>query len=61
MNPFDEALLEGEKRKAKESARNLLKLGKLTNKEIADSLGLSVYEVKLIKEKEEEENNLKAV
>ena len=59
MNPFEEALLEGEKRKAKESARNLLKLGKLTNKEIADSLGLSVYEVKLIKE--EEENNLKVV
>ena len=37
----------------------LMKLGKLTNKEIADSLGLSVHEVKLIKE--EEENNLKAV
>lgn len=59
MNPFKEALLECEKRKAKESARNLLKLGKLTNKEIADSLGLSVYEVKLIKE--EKENNLKAI
>lgn len=58
-NAFEEVMLEGEKRKAKESARNLLKLGKLTNKEIADSLGLSVYEVKLIKE--EEENNLKAV
>lgn len=59
MNPFEKALLDGEKRKAKESARNLLKLGKLTNKEIADSLGLSVHEVKLIKA--EEENNLKAV
>ena len=34
MNTFDEALLEGEKRKAKESARNLLKLKKITDEEI---------------------------
>ena len=54
-NVFDEIAKEN----AKKGARNLLKLGKLTNKEIADSLGLSVHEVKLIKE--EEENNLKAV
>lgn len=56
---FEEVMLEGEKRKAKEGAKNLLKLGKLTDKEIANSLGLSVHEVTLIKE--EEENNLKAV
>ena len=46
---FDEIAIEN----AKKGARNLLKLGKLTNKEIADSLGLSVHEVKLIKEDEE--------
>ena len=48
-NVFDEIAKEN----AKKGARNLLKLGKLTNKEIADSLGLSVHEVKLIKEDEE--------
>ena len=42
MNPFEEALLEGEKRKAKESARNLLKLKKITDEEIADAVGLSM-------------------
>ena len=48
-NVFDEIAKEN----AKKGARNLLKLGKLTNTEIADSLGLSVHEVKLIKEDEE--------
>lgn len=48
-NVFDEIAKEN----AKKGARNLLQLGKLTNKEIADSLGLSVHEVKLIKEDEE--------
>lgn len=48
-NVFDEIAKEN----AKKGARNLLKLGKLTNKEIADSLGLSVHEVKLTKEDEE--------
>lgn len=54
-NVFDKIAKEN----AKKGARNLLKLGKLTDKEIANSLGLSVHEVTLIKE--EEENNLKAV
>ena len=48
-NVFDEIAKEN----AKKGARNLLKLGKLTNTEIADSLGVSVHEVKLIKEDEE--------
>ena len=52
-NVFDEIAKENAKENAKKGARNLLKLGKLTNKEIADSLGLSVHEVKLIKEDEE--------
>ena len=48
MNPFDEALLEGEKRKAKESARNLLKLKKITDEEISDAVGLSMDELNII-------------
>ena len=52
MNPFDEALLEGEKRKAKESARNLLKLKKITDDEISDAVGLSMDELNIIKNEE---------
>lgn len=52
MNPFDEALLEGEKRKTKGSARNLLKLKKITDKEIADAVGLSMDELNIIKNNE---------
>jgi len=48
MNPFEEALLEGEKRKAKESARNLLKLKKITDEEIADAVGLSMDELNVV-------------
>lgn len=48
MNTFDEALLEGEKRKAKESARNLLKLKKITDEEIADAVGLSMDELNVV-------------
>ena len=52
MNPFDEALLEGEKWKAKESARNLLKLKKITDEEISDAVGLSMDELNIIKNEE---------
>lgn len=48
MNTFDEALLEGEKRKAKESARNLLKLKKITDEEISDAVGLSMDELNVV-------------
>ena len=52
MNTFDEALLEGEKRKAKVSARNLLKLKKITDEEISDAVGLSMNELNIIKNEE---------
>ena len=46
LNEFKaEGIAEGEKKKAIETARNLLLMGKLTNSEIADSTQLSLEEI----------------
>ena len=46
LNEFKaEGIAEGEKKKAVETARNLLLMGKLTNSEIADSTQLSLEEI----------------
>ena len=45
-----EGIAEGEKKKAIETARNLLLMGKLTNSEIADSTQLSLEEIEKLKQ-----------
>ena len=46
LNEFKaEGIAEGEKKKAVETAKNLLLMGKLTNSEIADSTQLSLEEI----------------
>ena len=51
LNEFKaEGIAEGEKKKAIETARNLLLMGKLTNSEIADSTQLSLEEIEKLKQ-----------
>ena len=51
-----EGIAEGEKKKAIETARNLLLMGKLTNSEIADSTQLSLEEIEKLKQDLKEQN-----
>ena len=51
-----EGIAEGEKKKAIETARNLLLMGKLTNSEIADSTHLSLEEIEKLKQDLKEQN-----
>ena len=51
LNEFKaEGIAEGKKKKAIETARNLLLMGKLTNSEIADSTQLSLEEIEKLKQ-----------
>ena len=51
LNEFKaEGIAEGEKKKAIETAKNLLLMGKLTNSEIADSTQLSLEEIEKLKQ-----------
>ena len=52
----EEGIAEGEKKKAIETARNLLLMGKLTNSEIADSTQLSLEEIEKLKQDLKEQN-----
>ena len=57
LNDFKaEGIAEGEKKKAIETARNLLLMGKLTNSEIADSTQLSLEEIEKLKQDLKEQN-----
>ena len=55
----EEGIAEGEKKKAIETARNLLLMGKLTNLEIADSTQLSLEEIEKLKSELKEQGELK--